>query len=118
MLQFCNILHFRETPVWPVSRKAQTAHASERITELGQPKHLHPDYQMDRSPYMKTTSGARFASASPRIEYLAIPKKRVNQFEAYESEWGEYFHVPAPALKGRATERLEKLAEHKNYPKV
>ncbi|XP_076457117.1 sperm microtubule associated protein 2-like [Babylonia areolata] len=106
----------RLTAIWPVSKSAQQASASERLSYLAQPREF-PHYLMERSPYMTATPAARSASASHRLEQLAEPKDRTDPFETYQKAWGQYFPVPSPALHARTTERVDQLAEPKKYPK-
>ena len=112
------LLSDRPSPEWPVSRSAQQASPSERLTYLGTHKTVSPYHKMERTPYMVVSPAAQTATPSGRIEQLAVPKNRTDPFEVYEKEWGQYFHVPDPALRARVSERLEYLSEPKRPPKV
>lgn len=107
----------RPTPEWTVSQGAKQAAASERLTTLGRHREVNPNHLMERSPYMYASIPAQSATASSRVEQLAVPKDRKDKFEVEEKEWGQFFHVSDPAMKYKATERIEQLSESKKYNK-
>ncbi|XP_064567089.1 sperm microtubule associated protein 2-like isoform X1 [Zonotrichia leucophrys gambelii] len=63
----------RDTPEWPVSLAAQNYNASKRILQLAQPKGLHPDFMPPREVPTQVSSLAVKASASTRVQKLAVP---------------------------------------------
>ncbi|PVD32573.1 hypothetical protein C0Q70_08015 [Pomacea canaliculata] len=105
------------SPIWPVSERAKHAVASQRVLELSEPKRISPYYQMPRSPYMSVKKEALYAEPSTRIIAMSAPKTRVNCYDAYDSQWGEYYPLPVAVLTATVTERMEKLAEPRPFHK-
>ncbi|KAL3891499.1 hypothetical protein ACJMK2_003760 [Sinanodonta woodiana] len=105
----------RITPIWPVSDSAKNATPTERIIALCEQKKIYAF--LDRSPYTEVSLGARSATASSRLEMLAKPKIKEDRFGIKETQWGQYIPVPDTAMKARATERIESLAQYKPYHK-
>lgn len=108
----------RPTPMWPVRDEAQRAEATARILTLSRHKTIHLDHKMERSPYMIVSEGAQTAQPSQRLEQLAVPKQRIDRHGAYETEWGQRAPVSLPAMTATASERVDQLAQSKDYHKM
>ena len=62
---------FRLTPIWPVSKGAQSATASGRVEILAEPRPVHSQYKYRRSVYTVIPEAARAATCSGRLEQLS-----------------------------------------------
>ncbi|XP_046547366.1 LOW QUALITY PROTEIN: testicular haploid expressed gene protein-like [Haliotis rubra] len=105
----------RPTPIWPVKKTALDASATERVEVLSQPKGLHGEFKIERSPYSVVTQAARSVSASKRLQSLAVPKNREDRYCINDYEWGQPSEVSPEAKKATASSRVESLAEAKGY---
>ena len=85
---------------------------------LGGHKEVSAGHRMERTPYMTVSRAAQSAAPSGRLEQLAAPRDRTDPFEVRHSVWGQFCHVTSAALKARASERLEGLAEPRKPHKV
>jgi len=105
----------RPSPQWQVSRTAQSANPSTRVVQLSQHKTAVPKYLFDRDPQWDVIKSG--SAVSERVEQLAVPKKREEQFSNFDPYWGFNIGVSETAKSAKASARLEALAEHKNYHK-
>ncbi|XP_002738421.1 sperm microtubule associated protein 2-like [Saccoglossus kowalevskii] len=107
----------RPTPIWPVSRSAQKASASERVETLASPKQKHPDYKPERAVETRVSDSAKSAQASGRLQKLAEPKVYAELKIRASREW-DYVEwdpeISSSAKNARCSERVEQLAEPKN----
>ncbi|XP_022088911.1 testicular haploid expressed gene protein-like isoform X2 [Acanthaster planci] len=108
----------RPSPIWPVSKNAQKAEASDRLHILSNPKTTVSGFVPERPIMTKVSEAAKSAMASDRIEQLSRAKTYVplKIRESYEFDcfmWDQ--EISKAARNARASERLEALAESKRH---
>ncbi|XP_071846929.1 sperm microtubule associated protein 2-like isoform X2 [Apostichopus japonicus] len=108
----------RPTPKWEVSKAAQQAEASERVSALSQSKGCHKDFVPERPVRTQVSKAAMNASPSARIEQLAKEKtyeplkiKESYEFDSYV--WDQ--EISKAAKNAKCSDRLETLAEPKQF---
>ena len=75
ILKSNDILSFRPSPIWLVSKKALKANPSDRVQSLSEPKRHHKEFEPSKPVYSIVSKGAKSANASERIQALAKPKQ-------------------------------------------
>ncbi|XP_046565615.1 testicular haploid expressed gene protein-like isoform X3 [Haliotis rubra] len=110
----------RSSVLWNVSPKAMATSASQRVTELAKPKRTHQEYLEHRpdffyscgraSPIWTVEKGAAQCGERAHTTQLAQHKPYHKDFQPSRQVQTV---IPAPALKGRASERVESLATPK-----
>ncbi|XP_038051834.1 testicular haploid expressed gene protein-like isoform X2 [Patiria miniata] len=108
----------RPTSIWPVSKNAQKAEASDRLQVLSQAKTTVPSFVPERPIMTRVSQAAKNATASDRIEQLAREKTYVplKIRESYEFDcfmWDQ--EISNAARNARCSDRLEALAESKRH---
>ena len=108
---------FRPSPIWHVSEAALKSQGSERLSSLAEPKTFHRDFQPPKSVYTTVTGAAKNASASQRVETLALPKQYKELPIKLDScwDWGEWeSDLSKAALQCEPSGRIIQLAQPKS----
>lgn len=98
----------RCSPLWDVSVAAMKCGDRPRTASLATPKCLHPMYQPSGPIISIVSEGVKTYQATPRIEMLATPKKRLGG-PFRDPIWV----VPKEAMQASPSARVLELAKHK-----
>ena len=83
----CNVFGYRAqheyscgrcSPIWHVSEAAMRCDDRPRTASLATPKRLHPQYEPSGPIISIVTDGVKSYQATPQIELLATPKKKLD----------------------------------------